>query len=252
MEEKKTVAIEPAEDIALLKKESTMQRCAEVLVLNKQSSQMLQNEGNELINVITVKGMSEDYLMKMKDFLKRCKLAREEMNCRRKEFTRLMDGAKSNFIMLENAINPQISSSVASIINGYKEGFEMNLLKMIREQEQLLMKRSEMVKRRILRSRKMNEEEKNVAMKEMENDLINKQLMMNKLSISTKFKPEVINKEGYLEIINYWWNQTGMALSHEELQKALSTMLTYVAKEAKNGRFINSENIRYNEVPFTK
>ena len=98
----------------------------------------------------------------------------------------------------------------------------------------------------------MNEEEKNAAMKELSDEMINKQLMLQKLSISTKRVPEVLHKEGYLEMINYWWNQIGLSLSNEELQRALSTMITYAAKEAKNGRYINSQNIRYREVAYTK
>jgi len=252
MGESKMSAIEPIEEIALLEKGSTLQRCSEALVLNKKSSQTLVNEGNELVSEITLKGMNEASWQRSKDYLKRCKLTRESMNCRRKEYTRLLDGAKSNFIALENQINPLTSGSTAAIINQYKEGFEMDLLKMIRAQEQLLMKRSEKVKKSILKNKKMNEEEKNAAMKELSDEMINKQLMLQKLSISTKRVPEVLHKEGYLEMINYWWNQIGLSLSNEELQRALSTMITYAAKEAKNGRYINSQNIRYREVAYTK
>lgn len=252
MEESKMCSVETAEEIVLLEKGSTLQRCSEALVLNKKASQTLVNEGNEIVNEITLKGMDEAIWHRSKEYLKRCKLTREEMNCRRKEYTRLMDGAKSNFITLENLINPLTVGSAAAMINQYKEQFEKDLLKKIRAQEELLMKRSEKAKKSILRSKKMNEEEKEEAMKVLSDETINKQLMLQKLSISTKFVPEVLHKEGYLEIINYWWKQVGMSLSNEELQRALSTMITFTVREAKNGRYINSRNIRYKEVAYSK
>ena len=58
----------------------------------------------------------------------------------------------------------------------------------------------------------------------------------------------VLNVEGFLEIVGFWWSQCGCTLTLEELEKIFSKQLTFCSKMAndkENPIFIQSEHIEY-------
>lgn len=63
-----------------------------------------------------------------------------------------------------------------------------------------------------------------------------------------KKKINVLNKEGFLQVVGMWWSQHGCTLSMEELEKEFRKQITFCNKlsnDKENPIFIKSEHIEY-------
>lgn len=65
---------------------------------------------------------------------------------------------------------------------------------------------------------------------------------------SVKKRLNVLNSEGFMQVVGMWWAQLGCTLSVAELEKIFSKQLTYcnkLANDKEHPIFIQSEHIEY-------
>ncbi|MBQ8051662.1 MAG: hypothetical protein IJ197_08855 [Bacteroidaceae bacterium] len=73
----------------------------------------------------------------------------------------------------------------------------------------------------------------------------NMQAYSPKTSVKKRLVP--LNVEAFPEIISMWWTKEGQHLSVEELSKMFKKQITFCEKCAKEGEFISSEHIFYED-----
>jgi hypothetical protein len=252
MEDHKTVSTGEVEELAVLKNTTTLRHCSEVFEKNQLQSQLKLNEGNALVKTIGEMGMDSDRCSASKIYIKECAALRDEMYGHRSDITRLLTAVQRRFTSLENAINPTMEESPAFILTKSVGDFEFQRIMKAREREKQLLYENEKAQNDILNNNELTEEQKNDALSRLKNKLISNQLELKKITLKTKWEPQVIDKCGYLEIMNYWWNECGQHMTEKDLDKALYTMLMFARKQAAKGLFIKSEFVDYKEIPCIK
>lgn len=66
--------------------------------------------------------------------------------------------------------------------------------------------------------------------------------------VQVKKRMEILNPEGFMDILGLWWSQVGCTLTVEELSKMFSRQVTFCNRQAndkKNPMLIQSEHISY-------
>jgi hypothetical protein len=252
MEDNNYRSTHEVEELATLNNACAMNKCMEVYNANQLLAQQKLNEGNELLNCIDAKGMNDDDNKTALAYVRSCVALKDELNAHRSDITRMLTGVQRRFTSLENSINPANEGSPAATIVSMLTDYERQRLQDIRNTERALTESAEMAQNAVLNNNELSEEEKKQEIHRIKSELIEKQMKLKAHQINTRWTPEVISKEGYLELMNYWWVNMGQNMNEKELQKALYPMISFANKQAMKNVFINSEFINYNEIPCIK
>ena len=103
------------------------------------------------------------------------------------------------------------------------------------------------------RRRKEEEEKQQAELARQQTEL--QSLFGQQAIVSSGYQPKIkvaqkinlLNPEGIMPIISMWWAKEGCHLSVEELTKMFKKQITFCEKLAKEGTFIEDENVEYVE-----
>ena len=62
-----------------------------------------------------------------------------------------------------------------------------------------------------------------------------------------RYKLEVLQPEGYMDLLLFWWEQKGQLLPANELNRIFSRQINYARRRALDGDFIGSSYLHYTE-----
>ena len=148
--------------------------------------------------------------------------------------------AKIELLNKYEAMMEELKSEADSIRNTIKAEMEARQRKEAEDQE-------------AERRRKEEEEKQQAELARQQTEL--QSLFGQQAIVSSGYQPKIkvaqkinlLNPEGIMPIISMWWAKEGCRLSVDELAKMFKKQITFCEKLAKEGTFIEDENVEYVE-----